>query len=380
MAIGILLFISAAHFLNDTIQSLIPAVLPILKDRYGLTFAEVGLITLTIQMTSSLLQPFVGMATDRQPRPWALPCGMLFTLVGLLMLSRAGTLSFILVSVALIGCGSAIFHPEASRLAQYASAGRRGFAQAIFQVGGNTGSVIGPLAAVTVLIPLGQAGLAWFSLVAGLALLILLRLSVYAKQRTVNVGTTAVPAPLSRRAAWVFTLLFVLMFSKQVYVASLTNFFTFFVMDRFGATLAEAQYSLFAFLAAGAVGTVFGGPLTDRFGRRRVIFASIVGSFPFALMLPWCSSALYAALCSAAASFVISSAFSAILVCAFDAAPGRTGLVSGVFFGLSFGLGGVAGAALGWLADVFSLQTVFVAASFLPALGVTALLLPKETA
>lgn len=380
--LGLLLMISAAHFLNDAVQSIIPAVLPLLRERHALSFAEVGLITLTVQLTTSLLQPAIGYIADRRPSRWGLAFGMFLTMLGMVMLAYESSYAEILAAVALIGCGSALFHPQGSRVAQLSSGGRKGLAQSIFQLGGNAGSAIGPLAAALVIIPLGQHSLAGFALLAGAAMVLLVQVGRIAPiqnrpQDGAQVcGETAVIHPQVRR---IFVLLFVLMFSKQVYISSLQSYLTFFVMDKFGLGADQAQYVLFAFLAAGAVGTLVGGTLTDRFGRRRVILGSIFGAAPFALMIPFAGLKSVVFLI-VLVSFVMSSAFSAILVCAFDAAPRHTGMISGVFFGFSFGLGGLTAAAFGAAADIFGLNAVFQVTALLPLLGCVAFWLPKETA
>lgn len=379
-AMGILLTISAAHFLNDLLQSVIPASLPVLKEANALTFAEVGLITLTVQITSSHLQPFVGAVSDRHPMPEALPCGMLLSGLGLILLAHAATLPAILISVALIGCGSAVFHPESSRTAQDVSGGRRGFAQAVFQVGGNAGSAMGPIAAALVVIPYGKSSIGWFSLSAALAFLLLVGVAkTYhrAPPEAVKSAAAASGSGTAWNVKFIFAILFILMFSKQVYISSLTNFLTFYVMEKFHVDPVTAQYALFAFLGAGAAGTLLGAPITDRFGRRKVIFGSIFGAAPFALLVPYVGFWGVIALVILV-SFVISSAFSAILVCALDVAPRHTGMVSGVFFGLTFGLGGAAAAFFGWLADIIGIENVFLAASFMPLAGIFALALPKK--
>ena len=376
---GILFLISASHFLNDTMQSLLPASLPLLREANALTFTEVGLITLTVQLTSSLLQPVIGHVTDKNPRPYALPFGMLLTLMGLVSLAYATSLTSILISVAAVGCGSAVFHPESARVAQKASGGRKGLAQAIFQVGGNAGSAVGPIAAAIIIIPNGQTSIAWFAPAAACAAFFLWRVAGWAKKEVATkkaVISEPLP-PVSGKVLWIFAILFLLMFSKQVYVSSLTNFLTFFSMEKFGIDAVASQYVLFAFLASGAAGTLIGGPITDRFGKRNVMLGSIVGAAPFALAIPYVSLT-WVVILTVIVSFIISSAFSAILVCALEAIPGRTGAVSGIFFGLSFGLGGVATAFFGWLADNIGIANVFVLASFLPLLGLSALALPKK--
>lgn len=389
MAVGLLAAVCFGHFLNDGIGSIIPAALPILRDAHGLTFAEVGLITLVVQITSSLLQPVVGFATDKRPTRYALALGMCFTLAGLLLLGRADSLSAILVAVAFIGCGSAVFHPESARIAQYASGGRKGLAQAIFQVGGNAGMAVGPLAAAFVVVPYGQPSIAWFAPMAALAaclfvwvgregVVLELRARASARQVQAKRAPAASGLGLTKHGLIAFfAMLLILMFSKQVYIATLQNFFTFYLIDTFGLDVDRAQYALFGFLVMSAAGTVAGGPLTDRFGRRIVILWSILGAAPFALALPWVGLAGVIAT-ALAVSFIMSSAFTAILVWALDAAPERVGMVSGLFFGLSFGMGGLATVLFGYAADIFGLQTMFAAASLLPLTGFIALLLPAD--
>lgn len=379
----VLALVCLAHFLNDLIQSVIPSAMPLIKENLGLTFAEVGLLTLVIQLTSSILQPLVGLAVDKKRHPAALSVGMLFTLAGVWLLAGSTGFYAALVAVALTGCGSAIFHPECVRIAQSASGGKKGLAQSVFQVGGNLGFAVGPLATAVIILPYGQGNIAWFALAAACAAVVLFFIG-RAGERLAAAAAKKVKSAVKRTDAerkhlvFVVGLLLVLMFSKQIYHASLGNFLTFYVMDKFGVTMAGAQYVLFAFLAAGAVGTLLGGPMTDRFGRRAVIFGSIFGAAPFALLLPWTGLAATVAL-AVIVSFIISSAFSAIVVCALDAMPEHTGLISGLFFGLSFGIGGAATAVFGWAADVTSLDFVFTATSFLPLIGLAALWLPKET-
>ena len=386
MAAGLLAAVCFGHFLNDGIGSIIPAALPILRDAHGLSFAEVGLITLVVQVTSSLLQPVVGLATDRRPTRYALALGMCFTLLGLLLLGRAASFGAILAAVALIGCGSAVFHPESARIAQHAAGGRKGFAQAIFQVGGNAGMAVGPLAAAFVVVPYGQASIAWFAPAAAFAACLFvwvgregfsLEARAAGQSRRENTSASAGLGLSKRALAVFFAILLLLMFSKQVYIATLQNFFTFYLIDAFGLGVDDAQYALFGFLLMSALGTVAGGPLTDRFGRRIVILWSILGAAPFALALPWAglSGVIVLAL---VVSFIMSSAFTAILVWALDAAPARIGMVSGLFFGLSFGMGGLATVIFGLAADHFGLQQTFAAASVLPLMGLAAFALPAD--
>ena len=348
----ILLLVSVTHLLNDMMQSVIPAVYPLLKAKFGFSFAQIGLITLVFQMTSSILQPFVGRYADRHPRPYSLAAGMCFTLAGLFALALAPGFAPILLAVALIGWGSSIFHPESSRVAQLASGGRKGLAQSIFQVGGNAGSAFGPLLAALVVIPYGQPSIMWFAPAALLAIGILLR--------------------MIRRALLILT---VLVFSKYFYIACMTNYFTFFLMDKFAFSVQDAQYSLFAFLAASAAGTVIGGPLGDRIGRKYVIWGSILGAAPFALMLPYAGSGGAVAL-AILVGLIISSAFSAIVVYATDLMPGRVGMIAGLFFGLMFGLGGLGSAFFGWLADRTSIEFIFRVSALLPLMGIITGFLP----
>lgn len=391
MSAGLLAAVCIGHFLNDGIGSIIPAALPILRDAHGLTFAEVGLITLVVQITSSLLQPLVGFATDNRPTRFALSIGMCFTFAGLILLGTAASLTTILLSVALIGCGSAVFHPESARIAQHASGGRKGFAQAVFQVGGNAGMAVGPLAAAFVVVPCGQPSIAWFAPAAALAACLFIwvgrRGFAYSKsgaqdktKAKTNSGTASPfgGKVLSGRALAVFfAILLLLMFSKQVYISTLQNFFTFYLIDAFGLSVEASQYALFGFLLMSALGTLAGGPLTDRFGRRVVILWSILGAAPFALLLPWAGLTGVISL-ALIVSFIMSSAFTAILVWALDAAPERIGMISGLFFGLSFGMGGLATAVFGWASDLYGLHAMFIGASVLPLMGLAAFALPPD--
>ena len=360
----ILLLVSVTHLLNDMMQSVIPAVYPLLKAKFGFSFAQIGLITLVFQMTSSILQPFVGRYADRHPRPYSLAAGMCFTLAGLFALALAPGFAPILLAVALIGWGSSIFHPESSRVAQLASGGRKGLAQSIFQVGGNAGSAI-----------------MWFAPAALLAIGILLRIGNWYK-RQLNAATaapvtaTAAAAELPRRKIHrALLILTVLVFSKYFYIACMTNYFTFFLMDKFAFSVQDAQYSLFAFLAASAAGTVIGGPLGDRIGRKYVIWGSILGAAPFALMLSYAGSGGAVAL-AILVGLIISSAFSAIVVYATDLMPGRVGMIAGLFFGLMFGLGGLGSAFFGWLADRTSIEFIFRVSALLPLMGIITGFLP----
>lgn len=378
----ILLMVCITHLLNDMMQSVIPAVYPLLKEKFGFTFAQIGVITLVFQLTSSLLQPVAGRLADRHPRPYSLAAGMCFTLAGLLALSVAPGFVAILAAVGLIGCGSSVFHPESSRVAQLASGGRKGLAQSIFQVGGNAGSAMGPLLAALIVIPFGQVSIGWFALAALLAIFILVKIGHWyrrqlaaAARKSAVAAVTAAHGLSKRKIRTAFVILGVLVFSKYFYIASMTNYFTFFLMDKFAVSVQGAQYCLFAFLAASAAGTFIGGPLGDRIGRKYVIWGSILGAAPFTLMLPYVGLVWTIAL-AVVIGLVISSAFSAILVYATDLMPGKVGMIAGVFFGLMFGLGGLGSAFFGWLADRTSIEFIFQISTLLPLLGVITGFLP----
>lgn len=382
-AYTVLLSIGFAHLLNDMMQSVIPAIYPLLKEKFGFTFVQIGIITLVFQLTSSLLQPFSGRLADKHPQPYSLAIGMGFTLVGLLSLAVAFSFGWILIAVGLIGCGSSVFHPESSRVAQLASGGRKGLAQSIFQVGGNAGSAMGPLLAALIVIPYGQGAIGWFALAALLAIFVLVRignwykLQLHAAIRNRAAAAKALaPRFTKRKVHTALLILGVLVFSKYFYIASMTNYFTFFLMDKFSMSVQGAQYCLFAFLAASAVGTFFGGPLGDRIGRKYVIWGSILGAAPFTLLLPYVGQTA-TVLLAVIIGLVISSAFSAILVYATDLMPDKVGMIAGVFFGLMFGLGGLGSAFFGWLADKTSVQFVFQISTLLPLLGVVTGFLPN---
>lgn len=380
-AYSILVIISVSHFLNDMIQSVVPAIYPILKEEFSLSFAEIGLITLVFQMASSLLQPFTGLYADRHPQPYSLSAGMGFTLAGLLALAFAGRFWLLLVAVSVIGLGSSIFHPEASRVAQMASGGRKSLAQSIFQVGGNGGSAVGPLLAAAVVLPYGQEAIAWFGLAAILASLIMLRVGAWYRQRLAvsvagNASAKAAARIPRRRKRMALLILVLLVFSKYFYTACITSYFTFFLIDKFHVGVQTSQLCLFAFLAAFAIGTVAGGMFGDRFGRKYVIWFSILGAAPFALALPFCGSLWLTVVMAFMSGLVIASAFSSIVVYATDLVPDKVGLVAGVFFGLMFGLGGLGSAFFGWLADRTSVELIFQVSAFLPLLGIVAGLLP----
>jgi FSR family fosmidomycin resistance protein-like MFS transporter len=379
---AVLLAISFSHMLNDMIQSLLPAIYPILKDTYRLDFSQIGLITLTFQITASLLQPLVGIATDRKPMPFSLPVGMGLTLIGLLLLSRAGSYPLLLVAAGMVGLGSSIFHPESSRVARMASGGKHGLAQSVFQVGGNAGSALGPLLAVYIVVPHGQRSIAWFSLAALVAMAVLTGVGVWYR-RTQAAMRTRKRAPermggtgLSRRqVAFSVTILIALLFSKFFYVSSLNTFYTFYLIDKFHLSVQDAQIHLFIFLAAFAIGVLVGGPVGDRIGRKYVIWVSILGVLPFTLMLPY-ANLFWTGVLTGVIGLVLASASSAILVYATELVPGRVGMIAGLFFGLAFGLGGLGAAVLGWVADQTSIDFVYKVCAFLPAIGLLAALLP----
>ncbi len=379
----VLLAIGFAHLLNDMLQSVIPAVYPLLKDKFGFTFAQIGVITLVFQLTSSLLQPVAGRLADKHPQPYSLAIGMGFTLVGLLSLAAAFSFGWMLVAVGLIGSGSSVFHPESSRVAQLASGGRKELAQSIFQVGGNAGSALGPLLAAAVVIPFGQRSIGWFALAALLAIFVLVRIGrwyarrLHAAARRPDIASPdAAPLFPKRTVRRALFILGLLVFSKYFYIASMTNYFTFFLMDKFAMSVQGAQYCLFAFLAASAAGTFFGGPLGDRIGRKYVIWGSILGAAPFTLLLPYVGQTA-TVLLAVIIGLVISSAFSAILVYATDLMPDKVGMIAGVFFGLMFGLGGLGSAFFGWLADKTGVQFIFQISTLLPLLGIVAGFLPN---
>ena len=374
----ILWAISAAHLLNDLIQSLLPAIYPILKANYALDFGQIGLLTLAFQITASLLQPLVGLYTDRRPLPYSLPVGMAATLAGLLLLGTATSFATLLIAAALVGLGSSVFHPEASRVARAASGGRFGMAQSIFQVGGNLGSATGPLLAAFIVLPHGQHSVTWFSAAALLAMLILAAVGRwYARSLPPRHTRAAPPAPLlsPAKTATTLALLILLLFSKFFYVSSLNTFYTFYTIETFGVTVRTSQLLLFLFLGANAVGVLAGGPISDRMGRKRVIWFSILGVLPFTLALPYANLPT-TALLTVIIGLILASASSSILVYAQELLPGRVGLVAGVFFGLAFGLGGLGAAILGELVDHTSLAFVYRLCSILPALGLAAAFLP----
>jgi FSR family fosmidomycin resistance protein-like MFS transporter len=379
----VLAAVSFCHVLNDMMQSLLPSIYPILKSSFHLNFTQIGFITLTFQITASLLQPVIGHYTDRKPMPYSLPIGMVFTLVGLLLLAIAPTFPLLLLAAALIGMGSAVFHPESSRVARMASGGKHGFAQSFFQVGGNTGSAIGPLLAVFIILPHGQIGSAWFSIAALLGIFVLIRVSRWYKAHLTHLQNKPAKhaeesAGLPRRQViTAIAVLIALIFSKYFYLAGLTSYYTFYLISKFHVSVQSSQLHLFAFLAAVAAGTLIGGPVGDRVGRKSVIWCSILGVLPFTLVLPY-ANLFWTGILSVIIGFVIASAFSAILVYAQDLVPGRVGMISGLFFGFAFGMGGIGAAVLGKLADMTSIVFVYKVCAYLPAIGLLTGLLPNS--
>jgi FSR family fosmidomycin resistance protein-like MFS transporter len=379
---GVLWALSLSHLLNDTLQALIPAMYPVIKEAYGLSFSDVGLITLVFQMAGSVLQPVVGSVTDRRPLPYSLPVGMGVTLVGLLMLAAAGSFAQILVAAALVGTGSAVFHPEASRLARLAAGRRHGFAQSLFQVGGNFGSSLGPLLAAWIIVPRGQGALAWFAALALAGMGVLTAVGRWYRRQIAAGHAKAKAKPLhdlnlSRgRTALAMGVLLVLIVSKFFYLICLSNYYTFYLIHKFGVSVQASQVYLFVFLFAVAAGTIAGGPLGDRFGRRAIIWISILGVAPFSIALPYAGLTMTAVL-SVCAGLIMASAFPAIIVFAQELAPSRVGLVAGLFFGFAFGVSGIASAALGELADRTSIEFVFKVCGYLPLLGLLTALLPS---
>jgi FSR family fosmidomycin resistance protein-like MFS transporter len=379
---SILITIALSHCINDMLQAVIPSIYPVLKHKFNLTFSQIGLITLTYQITASILQPFVGFYTDRRPRPYSLVIGMGFTLLGLLAVSVASNFYYLLASVSLIGIGSSIFHPESSRVAHMASGGKKGMAQSVFQLGGNAGSAIGPLLAALIVVPYGQFYVIWFCLIALVGMLILAKISGwYSEQIKVNARNKGAAKEshhnLSRNKVLAsLGILLVLIFSKYFYMASITSYYTFFLIDKFHVTVQQSQLYLFAFLGAVALGTIIGGPVGDRFGRKYVIWISILGVAPFTLLLPYVTL-FWTVVLSVIIGLILSSAFSAILVYATELVPGKVGMIAGLFFGLAFGMGGLGSAILGKVADATSIGYVFKLCAFLPLIGIFTALLPN---
>ena len=383
VALSLLFALSFCHLLNDMIASLVPAIYPVFRDVFQLNYAQIGMITLTYQCTASVFQPLVGLYTDKKPKPYSLPMGMTVTFFGLVLLARATSFAGLLIAAGLIGVGSAVFHPESSRVARMASGGRHGLAQSLFQVGGNAGASLGPLLAAFIVVPRGQGSIAWFTLAALLAIVVLTRISAWYKARHIVTKARAASSPVvhmrlpPRMVAFSLAILLGLIFSKCFYTAGLTNFYTFYLIDRFGLSIQSAQFYLFAFLAAVAVGTVIGGPVGDRFGRKFVMWFSILGALPFTIALPY-ADLFWTGVLTVIIGIVTASAFSAILVYAQELVPGRIGMISGLFFGLAFGMAGIAAAVLGWVADLTSIEYVYSVCSFLPAIGLLTIFLPAE--
>ncbi|MEO8440437.1 MAG: MFS transporter [Spartobacteria bacterium] len=379
--LAILFAISFSHLLNDTIQSLIPAIYPLLKTSFHLSFVQIGLITLAFQMTASILQPFVGWYTDRRPKPYSLACGMGATLAGLVLLSHATHYGMVVGAAALVGLGSSVFHPESSRVAHLASGGRHGFAQSIFQVGGNAGSSLGPLLAALIVVPHGQGSVLWFALIALLGIGVLAAVGRWYANHLAEVQARPAPvspaaAPLSRRVWFALAILGALIFSKYFYLASLTNYYTFYLIHKFHLSIQGAQLHLFLFLFAVALGTILGGPIGDRYGRKLVIWVSILGVAPFTLALPH-ANLFWTGVLTVIIGVILASAFSAILVYAQELVPGKVGLISGLFFGLAFGMAGIGSAVLGEMADRTSIEHVFNLCAYLPLIGLLTALLPN---
>jgi FSR family fosmidomycin resistance protein-like MFS transporter len=379
--LAILFALSFSHLLNDTMQSLLPAIYPLLKTSFHLSFTQVGLITLTNQLTASLLQPLVGLYTDRYPKPYSLAVGMGFTLAGIVLLGLASHFAGILVAAALVGMGSSVFHPEASRVARMASGGRHGFAQSLFQVGGNAGTSFGPLLAALIIVPGGRMEVLWFSLAALAGIVVLTKVGHWYRTNTHRLKPPAEAhaggSPVhSRKVAVALAVLVALVFSKYFYLTSMTSYYTFYLIEKFQLSVQASQYFLFLFLFAVAAGTIIGGPLGDRFGRKHVIWASILGVAPFTLLLPY-ANLVEAGILTVFIGVILASAFSAIVVYAQDLVPGNVGMIAGLFFGLAFGMGGIGSAVLGKLADATSITYVFEVCSFLPLLGVLTWFLPE---
>ncbi|WP_229217718.1 MFS transporter [Massilia forsythiae] len=376
----ILFSVAFVHLLNDCVQAVLPSIYPLLKQQFALSFTQVGLITLTFQCTASLLQPWIGLFTDKRPIPFLLPAGMCVTLGGVALLAVAGSFGMLLLAAGMIGVGSSTFHPEASRVARLASGGRFGFAQSLFQVGGNLGSALGPLLAAAIIVGRGQGRIAWFTLLTLLAVLVLVGVSRWYGSHLANAPRKAAlhagPGLPRARVIGALAVLAMLVFSKYIYMASLSSYYTFYLIEKFHMPVGTAQMYLFTFLAAVAAGTFAGGPIGDRIGRKRVIWVSILGAAPFTLALPY-ADLFWTGVLSVVIGLVMSSAFSAIVVFAQELVPGKVGMIAGVFFGLMFGISGIGAAAMGHIADVAGIETVYRLASFLPLLGILAALLPR---
>ncbi|WP_322885324.1 MFS transporter [Sinorhizobium medicae] len=379
-AFSVILAVSFCHMLNDIMQSLLTALYPLLKENYALDFVQIGLLTFTFQVTASMLQPLVGIVTDRWALPYSLPFAMLSTCMGLLLLANADHFWMLLVAASLIGIGSAIFHPESSRVARLASGGRHGLAQSLFQVGGNAGSALGPLLAAFIVLPFGQGSLGWFSVVAITGFFVLSWVSTWYVRHRRSTMSRPVPSrvlPLPKtRVMWTIAILVLLTATKNVYLTSISSYFTFFAIEKFGTSVQQAQLMLFLFLGSAAAGTFLGGPIGDRFGARFVIWFSILGVVPFTLLLPY-ANLFWTGVLSVIIGFIFSSAFSAIVVFAQELVPGRVGLIAGVFFGFAFGAGGMGAAVLGVVADRQGIEFVYLICSYLPLLGLLTIFLPK---
>ncbi len=380
----ILIAIGFSHLLNDVMQSLIPSIYPIIKDSFKLTFAQIGLITLTFQLSASILQPFVGFYTDKKPKPFSLTVGMIFTLTGIVLISFASTYAILLSAVALVGIGSSVFHPEASRVAHLASGGKRGTAQSIFQVGGNAGRSIGPLLAAIIIVPFGRPSIIWFSILALIAIIILIKIgSWYKRINTSHLKSKKQVTDLElnhnfsrRKVIFTVLILLILIFSKYFYLAGMTSFFTFYLIDKFQMSVQTSQIYLFIFLASAAVGTMIGGPLSDRFGRKYIIWFSILGVSPFTILLPY-ANLFWTTILTILIGVILASAFPTILVYAQELLPGKVGMIAGLFFGFAFGIAGIGSAVLGELADQTSINYVYQVCSFLPLIGLITWLLPN---
>lgn len=380
LVMKVIIACAMAHLINDLIQAVLPSIYPMLKANYGLSFTQVGLITLTFQLTASLLQPWVGYHTDRHPKPWLLPVGSICTLVGIVMLAYVSSFASILLASALVGIGSSTFHPETSRIARLASGGRFGLAQSTFQVGGNAGSAFGPLLAAAIIIPFGQGHVAWFGLFAAGAIVVLYGLSRWYRNHLnlfkLKAGSQATHGLSKGRVNGALVVLALLVFSKYFYMSSFTSYFTFYLIEKFDLSIASSQLHLFLFLGAVAAGTFFGGPIGDRIGRKAVIWFSILGVAPFTLLLPYVDL-FWTGVLSMIIGFILASAFSAIVVFAQELVPGNVGMIAGVFFGLMFGFGGIGAALLGHLADIHGIEQVYKLCSYLPLLGILTILLPS---
>jgi len=378
----ILIAISISHLLNDALQSIIPAIYPVVKDTFSLSFAQIGLITLAFQLSASILQPFVGLYTDRKPQPYSLAIGMGFTLVGLIVLSQAPSFHVLILSVAMVGVGSSIFHPEASRMAHMASGGRRGMAQSIFQLGGNFGSSIGPLLAALIIVPYGQSNIIWFSALALLAIILLINIGGWYKRKirikARRPGDEFTHAQQLPKKTIIFSVLILLLliFSKYIYLTSMTTYYTFYVIHKFGVSVQDSQVYLFIFLFSIAAGTIIGGPLGDKFGRKYVIWGSILGVAPFSILLPY-ANLFWTVILTIPIGVILASAFSAILVYAHELFPGKVGMVSGLFFGFAFGMAGIGSAVLGGIADRTSIEYVYQICAYMPLLGLMTAFLPN---